>query len=177
MVNPYVLLGAAGAWLASLILAGWLMYTRGHDDMRNAYTEQTLSQTQKQLDAARKGAAQAQAAGENHEKGVQIVHDTTREIVRTVQIPPDNDPVMPVAAIRLFDRAASRSPGADPYPGQSPNASSGIKLSEVIAMLVTDWADKYYTCQKQVDDIAAQKPVLPSPVEKPKTILEQLNPF
>lgn len=47
--NPWVLLGAAGAWFVSLVVCGWLLYARGHDDARNSYTESQLAQTQKDL--------------------------------------------------------------------------------------------------------------------------------
>lgn len=57
MFNPYIILGTAGAWLISLAVVGWLMYARGHDDMRNTMNEQNLKQTQEVLAQFSKDAA------------------------------------------------------------------------------------------------------------------------
>jgi hypothetical protein len=174
--NPYVILGTAGAWLASLLLCGWLMYARGHDDMRNAYTEQQLTQANRNLANAGKNNSIAHKADEQHQQGVQVVHDTTREIVRTVTIPPDADPLLPVWFVRLFDRFASRSITGDPYPGKSDGEPSDVRLSEARTML-GKWADDYYTCREQVIDTGKLNPVLPAPPEDKRNIFDKLNPF
>ncbi len=171
--NPYVILGCAGAWLLSIIVCGWLMYARGHDDMRNAQTEQQLQAANANLKTSQQNQTKAAEAGADHETKVQTVHDTTRTIVQTVQLPPDRDPYLPVGFVRLFDRAASRSIDADPYPGKSDGDPSDVRVSEAQRLLVTDWADKYYACRQQVIDTANLKPVLPSPEVK-TTFLERL---
>lgn len=174
--NPYVMLWVAGAWLASIVLCGWLMYNRGHDDMRNAYTEQQLTQANQNLATSQKTQEAADKAGAEHEQHVQIVRERTREIVRTVTIPPDADPLVPVWFVRLLDRYAGRSLDADPYPGKPEGDPSDVRLSEVRSLLAK-WADDYYACRQQVIDIVAIKPVMPSPPEPERGLLERLNPF
>lgn len=175
--SPYVLLGGAAAWIASLALCFWLAYSRGHDDMRNAYTEQQLTQANRNLSDASKNNATAHSADVNHQAGVQVVHDTTNTVIRTVTIPADRDPFLPVGFVRLFDRAASRNPAADPYPGKSDGDPSDVRVSQAGSLLVTDWADKYYTCRKQVIDTADLKPILPPPVVADPGFFQHLNPF
>lgn len=174
--NPYVILSGAAAWLASLVLCGWLMYARGHDDMRNAYTEQQLTQANTNLRNSQKNQDRADQAGFEHEQKVQVVHDTTREIVRTVSVPADADPYVPVWFVRLWDRLAGRSLDGDAYPGKSESAASDVRLSEVKPVLAK-WADDFYACRQQVADIVALKPVLPAPKAESKTVFDRLNPF
>lgn len=174
--NPYVILGTAGAWLLSLALCGWLMYARGHDDMRNAYTEQQLTQANRNLANAGKNNGIAHAADTNHQQEVQIIHDKGRDIYHSVIVPPDADPLLPVWFVRLFDRFASRSITGDPYPGQSDSAASDVRLSEARTMLGR-WADDYYTCRQQVIDTGKLNPVLPAPPEDKRNIFDKLNPF
>lgn len=177
MLNPYVILGTAGAWLASIILCGWLMYARGHDDMRNAVTEQQLTQANSNITGMKANDAKAAKAGEDHDVKTQTVHDTTREIVRTVTIPADADPYLPVGFVRLFDRSASRSIGADPYPGKSDGDASDVRVSEAASLLVGDF-DKCETNRVQLADLIAyvRSEQTPTPAPKPSW-LDSLNPF
>jgi hypothetical protein len=176
MPNPYALLGAGVAWLISLALCFWLAYSRGHDDMRNAYTEQQLSTANANLKASQQNQDKAAKAGASHEANVQTVHDTTREIVRTVTIPPDRDPYLPVGFVRLFDRSASRSINGDPYPGKSDGDPSDVRVSEAATLLSREsgWADKYYACRQQVADIVALNPVLPTPPQSNPSLIERI---
>lgn len=166
MLNPWAILGTAAAWLASLVLCGWLMYARGHDDMRNAYTVQQLDTANQRLADAGKNNKIADDAGKKFEdekpKIVTQIQWRTREIV----IPPDADPLMPVWFVRMWDRVASGSSAADPYPGLDAGAASDVRLSEVRTVLER-WAGKYETAQLQIDSIRKLKPVLPPPTEEP----------
>lgn len=178
--NPYVILGTACAWLLSLVAVGWLLYARGHDDMRNAYTEQQLTEANRNLDLAKISNNVAAQAGEDHDQKTQVVHDTTREIYHTVTVPAASNPYLPVWFVRLLDRTAGRTATADPYPGKSDGDPSDVTLSEAGRMLAgTDgWSDKYYACRQQVIDTATLKPILPPQTasEKP-SLLERINPF
>lgn len=180
--NPYIILGTAGAWLASIVLCGWLMYARGHDDMRNAFTEQQLTQANTNLRNSQHNQNISAKAGADHDRNTTQVNVDTSAIARALRdtlskIPAATDPVVAVWVIRMFDRAASRSVNADPYPGKSPGDPSDFKLSEVIAML----ADNFGRCELnrvQLSDIIKLKPVLPAPPPEEKHgIFDKLNPF
>lgn len=175
-LNPYWPLIKMGLILTFISVVSWLSYARGRDDNENYHNKVTLAATQKELRDAQRNDNIADHAGKEHAQSVQVVHDTTREIVRTVTVPADADPFMPVWFVRLWDRLATQSPSADPYPGKLENASSDTRLSEVKSMLAA-WEDKYYVCQKQVDDTNELNPVLPSPPEEDKGIFHNLNPF
>lgn len=177
--NPYVILGTAGAWLVSLVLVGWLLYARGHDDMRNAFTEQQLTQANENLKNAGKNNKVADVAGEAHGEKVTIINNKTREIHDSIRIPADSDPLLPVWFVRLLNRAASRNATGDPYPGKSESDPSDVRLSEAGRMLSDGWADKYYVCRQQVIDTVNLAPVLPAeqPQEEKRSLLDRLNPF
>ena len=173
--NPWVILGTAGAWLASLALCGWLFYARGHDDMRNAVTEQRLAQANANIEGMKKKQTAADAAGEKHDKAsVQVVHDT-REIVRTVTIPASADPYLPVGFVRLFDRAASRQLGADPYPGKSDGDPSDVRVSEAANLLAANFGE----CEANRVQLADLIDYLKSDraPEKRPSFLDRLNLF
>jgi hypothetical protein len=174
--NPYVVLGTAAAWLLTLLTVGWLMYARGHDDMRNAYTEQQLTLANANLKGAGKNNKVAAVAGDQHEVRTTIIHEKTREIHDSIQIPADSDPLLPVWFVRLLNRAASRDAAGDPYPGKSQGDPSDVRLSEAGRMLSDGWADKYYACRQQVIDTIELKPVLPPPPPDPSW-LDGINPF
>lgn len=174
--NPYVILGGLVGWLASLALCGWLMYNRGHDDMRNSYTEQQLTQANRNLVDAGKNNKIADDAGQKHETEVKIIHDKGQDIIHSIIVPPDADPLVPVWFVRLFDRFASRDVTADAYPGKSDSEPSDVRMSEV-RIVLRGWADSYYTCKKQVDDTRELNPVLPPPPQEKKSLIDQLNPF
>lgn len=179
MLNPWVIIGMIVFFLVSIGGTGYLAYERGNDDAIAAVTTQQLAKANQALKDVAANTAIAHKADETHTAGVQVVHDTTHEILRTVTLPPDADPYLPVGFVRLFDRAASRDPTADPYPGKSDGEPSDVRVSQAQTLLVTDWADKYYTCKRQVDDTRDLNPVLPQPVPVPatKTLLDRLNPF
>lgn len=144
--------------------------------MRNAFTEQQLTIANANLKASQQNQDRAAKAGEAHEINVQTVHDTTREIVRTVTIPPDRDPYLPVGFVRLFDRSASRSINGDPYPGKSDGDPSDVRVSEAAALLSREsgWADKYYACRQQVADIIALNPVLPTSRPNKPSLIDRI---
>jgi hypothetical protein len=176
--NPYIILGTAGAWLASILLVGWLTYTRGHDDMRNAYTEASLAQAQKDLADHKKNDKIADAAGKKFEdeKTKIVTQIQYRDRTRDVFIPPDSDPFLPIWAVRMWNDLASIEPPSDPYPGQSPDAPSRTRLSGIRPVLRA-WVVKYETCRKQIDDIRELKPVLPLPPGDKPDFLDHINPF
>lgn len=165
MPNPYVIIGAIVGWLASIALTGWLMYTRGHDDMRNAYTEQQLVAANANLKAAAKNNKLADDAGKKFEDAKPQIVQRIVERTREIRIPSDADPLMPVWFVRMWDRVASGSSAADPYPGLDAGAASDVRLSEVRTVLER-WAGKYETCQLQIDSIRQLRPVLPPPKEE-----------
>lgn len=152
------------------------MYMRGKDDMKAAYTEQELNQANAALVLAQKTNQAAKVAGDKHEEQKVVIREKTREIYRSVTIPPDADPVLPVWFVRLLNRASSRNTADDPYPGQPDSDPSTVRLSEAGRMLSDGWADKYYVCRKQVEDIAKLNPVLPPPPPDP-SFFDKLSPF
>lgn len=170
MLNPYVIIGALCAWLLSTAATGWLFYHRGHDDMRNAYTEQQLNMANANLKVAGKNNKLADDAGKKFEDAKPQIVQRIVERTREIRIPPDADPLMPIWFVRMWDRVASGSSAADPYPGLDAGAASDVRLSEVRTVLER-WAGKYETCQLQIDSIRQLKPVLPPPIEEPKPSL------
>ena len=176
LLNPWVILSLVGFFLVSTVGTGALMYMRGKDDMKAVYTEQELGKANKALVVAQKNNAIANAAGAQHETQVQVIRERGRDIIRTVTIPPDADPFMPVWFVRLWDRFASRSLTGDAYPGKPDGDPSDVRLSEARTML-GQWADQYYACRQQVIDASKLKPVLPRPVEEPRGFFSKLNPF
>jgi hypothetical protein len=172
-----VILSLVGFFLLSTVGTGTLMYIQGKDDQVAYQNTVELKKANKALADAGKNNQIANKAGEDHATNVQVVHDTTREIVRTVTIPAESDPFLPVGFVRLFDRAASRSLAADPYPGKSDGEPSDIRVSQAATLLVSDWADKYYICKKQVDDTRSLAPVRPPPPQEERTLLERISPF
>ena len=126
------------------------------------------------IEMKRKDAAAAKA-GEHHDQEVQTVHDTTREIIRTVTIPAASDPYLPVGFVRLFDRAAGRSIGADPYPGKSDGDASDVRVSEAASLLVGNY-DKCETNRVQLADLIAYLKSDREPAKRPD-FLDRINPF
>lgn len=176
--NPYLILGVVLAFLLSNATVGYLMYERGKDDMKAAYTEQQLEQANKNLKDATTNNKIANDAGLDHEGKVQTIHDQTTIIHDTVHIPASADVFLPVGFVRMFDRAASRNPAADPYPGKSDGDPSDVKVSEAQSLLNDNWADQYYACRQQVIDTAKLNPVLPAPPDaKQSGLFDHLNPF
>jgi len=173
--NPYVILGAVAFFLVSISGTYFLAYTSGKDDMQAHYTAQELARANAALKISQEQANRAADAGVQHDAQAQVVRNTTREIIRTVTIPPDADPYLPVGFVRLFDRSASRSISGDPYPGKSDGDPSDVRVSEAATLLARGWADEFYRCRKQVEDTAALKPVLPSPPPPERGFFERLG--
>lgn len=177
LLDPRVLLGLL---VSSLLLVGvtfWFAYERGGDDVKAAFTAQALVQANKALADSQKAAARAAQAAQDHDnREAQVIHDT-RTILKTVTIPPDTDPFVPVWFVRLHDRAASRWAGGDPYPGKSDGDPSDVRLSQAVAMLATN----YEGCEvnrSRLLDIEALHPVMPrQPAPVPQSMLDRLNPF
>ena len=176
LLNPWVILSLVGFFLLSTAGTGTLMYIRGRDDMKAAYTEQQLTAANKALVDAGKNNQIADKAGKDHEVQIQIIHDKGRDIVNTIRIPPDADPLLPIWFVRLWDRFASRSLTADAYSGKSDSDPSDVRLSEARTML-GKWADEYYACRQQVIDTGKLNPVLPPPPAEAKSFFSKLNPF
>ena len=176
LLNPWVILSLVGFFLVATIGAGTLAYMRGRDDMKAVYTEQELQQANRALVQAQKTNEAAKAAGDKHEEQKVVIHEKTREIYRSVTVPPDADPLLPVWFVRLLNRASSRNTADDPYPGQPDSDTSTIRLSEAGRMLSDGWADKYYVCRKQIEDIGKLNAVLPPPPPSP-SFFDKLNPF
>lgn len=179
LLDPKVLLSLIVGLLIYSGIGGYLVYARGRDDMKAAYTEQQLATANLNIHDLQTNQASAAKAGADHEQNVQTVHDTTREIIHTVQIPAAADPFLPVGFVRLFDRAASRSIVGDPYPGKSDGDPSDVKVSEAASLLAGEggWADQFYSCRQQVADIVKLKPVMPAPAASKPGLLDSLNPF
>ena len=176
LLNPWVILGLVAFFLLSTAGTGTLMYIRGKDDQVAYQNTIELTKANKALVDAGKNNQIANKAGQEHETQVQIIHDRGRDIIRTVQIPPDADLLLPVWFVRLFDRLASRSLTADAYPGKPDSDPSDVRLSEARTLLGR-WADDYYACRQQVIDTGKLKPVLPPPPQDERTFLERINPF
>lgn len=170
MLNPYVILGTAGTWLASLALCFWLAYARGHDDMRNAQTEANFAQAKTDLANHKKNDQIADKAGKGFENAKPQIVTQVQYRDRNIIIPPDADPFVPVWYVRMFNDIASVEPPADAYPGQPDSAPSRTRLSGTRAVLKA-WAIKYETCRKQVDSIRELNAVLPTPIEQSKPTL------
>ncbi len=175
LANPYVILGALCAWLLSTAATGWLMYNRGSDDQRNAQTVQQLAQANANIESMKRKDAAAALAGEKHDEHIHTVQNTTREIVRTVTIPPAADPFLPVGFVRLFDRAASRQLGADPYPGKSDGDPSDVKVSEAAGLLADNFGEAE-ACRVQLTDLISYLKADRTPAPNP-SLFEHLNPF
>ena len=180
LMNPYVILGSVVAWLASLAVTGWLMYARGHDDMRNAYTEQALGNANATIKGMQGKQAKSDEAGEKHDQNITRINVDTSAIARALSdmlanLPAGSDPLVPVWFVRMHDRAASRNLGADPYPGKSDGDASDVRLSQALAML----SGNYGKCElnsAQLSDLIAYLKADRAPEKRP-SFLDRINPF
>lgn len=182
MMNPWALLGAGAAWLVSMAVCGWLMYARGHDDMRNAYTEQQFATAQQTIKDMKTKQAKADQAGEKHDVNNVRVNVDTSAIGRSLQealakMPVNSDPYMPVWFVRVFDRSASRDATADPYPGKSDYDASDIRLSQAGALLATNFGKCEANRVQLTDLIAYLKEDRAQLPQKTQSFLDHLNPF
>jgi len=176
LLNPWVILGLVATLLLTNVATGGLLYMRGRDDMKSAYTLQQLKTANATIAGMKTKQEGADKAGEKHDGNVQIVRSTTREIVRTVQIPADADPYLPVGFVRLWDRAASRNIGADPYPGKSDGDPSDVRVSEAGRLLA---GTNFAACEEnrtQLADLIAYLRADREPAAKPSW-LDRINPF
>jgi hypothetical protein len=179
--NPWIILGFVGFLLLSVGGASWLAYDRGRDDMRNAQTETALASTKQALTNSQKRQGDGATAAKEHDDHEQAILDAFRHI-RTgpaaVVIRPDTDPFVPVWFVRMHDRAASGYPSGDPYPGKSDADASDIRLSQALAMLVTNYEGCQVNRSRLLDVIHLEPvlPALPPATEKP-SLLERINPF
>lgn len=173
LTNPYVIGGIALIWAGSLFAS----YHHGKFVRQAEYTDAELDKANWRLEQVGKQNQKADQAGKEHEAAKTIIHNTTREIYRSV--PVGRDSVVPVWFVRLLDRSASRDIAADPYPGKSADDPSDVTLSEASRLLTGPggWVDLYYTCRQQVSDTGQLKPVLPAPIEEKRGFLHRLNPF
>lgn len=173
---PVPLIAFPIALLAALLLgggAGFWGYEHGIAIQEARQTKTELAQANANIaDMKRKDEAAAKA-GESHDANVRVVRDTTREIVRTVTIPAAADPYLPVGFVRLFDRAASRQLGADPYPGKSDGDASDVRVSEAANLLASNFGE-CETNRTQLADLIAYLKTDSAPAEKP-TWLERLG--
>jgi hypothetical protein len=176
-VIPVPLIAFPIALLAALLLGGgtgFWGYEHGIAIQEARQTKTELAQANANIaDMKRKDEAAAKA-GESHDANVRVVRDTTREIVRTVTIPPVADVYLPVGFVRMFDRAASRSIGADPYPGKSDGDPSDVKVSEAQSLLASNYGDVCEANRTQLADLIAYLKNDRPPAEK-STWLERLG--
>lgn len=177
-LSPTAIAAAAGAWLLSIVIAvgvsGWLFYKRGHDDMRNAYTEAQVVVLKKDLNDAKKNGKIADDAGKKFENAKPQIVREVRDRTNTIIIPPDADPFLPVWTVRMFDRLASGDRTADTYPGEPDGAPSRTRLSGIKPVLEA-WVEKYEVCRAQVDGTRELNPVLPRPPREPNFFDRLLN--
>jgi hypothetical protein len=141
---PIPLIAFPIALLATLLLSGGTAfwgYEHGIAIQEARQTKTELNQANANIADMKAKDAAAAKAGEAHDTHVQTVHDTTREIVRTVTIPAASDPYLPVGFVRMFDRAASRQLGADPYPGKSDGDASDVRVSEAGNLLAQNFGE------------------------------------
>lgn len=152
---PIPLIAFPIALLATLLLSGGTAfwgYEHGIAIQEARQTKAELSQANANIADMKRKDAVAAKAGEVHDEHMQTVHDTTREIIRTVTIPAASDPYLPVGFVRLFDRAASRQFGADPYPGKSDGDASDVKVSEAGNLLAENFGEAD-ACRVQLTDL------------------------
>lgn len=174
--NPWIILGAVLFLLAAVSGAYWLGDNHGTFVERAAQTAANLAQAKKDLADHQKNDQIADKAGREFEDAKPQIIKEVHDRVQTIRIPPDADPFLPVWFVRMFDRLASEDPTADPYPGQSDSAPSGVRLSGTRPVL-TKWVEKYETCRRQVDGTYELKPVLPAPPVQEEGFFGRNNPF
>lgn len=175
---PIPLIAFPIAMLAVLLMGGGATfwgYETGISVQEARQTKTELDQANDNIEAMKADNIKAAKAGEQHDANVQTVHDTTREIIRTVTIPAASDPYLPVGFVRMFDRAASRDKRADPYPGKSDGDPSDVRVSEAGNLLTSNFGD----CEAnrvQLSDLIDYVRSDRAPEKKP-TWLERNNPF
>lgn len=175
---PIPLIAFPIALLAALLLSGGAAfwgYEHGQAIQEARQTKAELSQANANIADMKHKDAIAAKAGEDHDAHVQVVRDTTREIIRTVTIPAASDPFLPVGFVRLFDRAASRQFGADPYPGKSDGDTSDIRVSEAANLLTVNFGEAE-ACRVQLTDLITYLKKDRAPEAKPSW-LNNINPF
>lgn len=175
---PIPLIAFPIALLAALLFGGgtgFWGYEHGIAIQEARQTKTELAQANANIADMKHKDEVAAKAGEQHDAQIQTVHDTTREIVRTVTIPAASDPFLPVGFVRMFDRAASRQLGADPYPGKSDGDASDVRVSEAANLLAANFGE----CEAnrvQLSDLIAYIKSDRAPEAKPSW-LDNLNPF
>lgn len=182
-LNQYAIIGMAAFYLLSIGGASFLSYERGHDDMRNAQTEQKLADTSAELTrtkARQKDGTTAAKEHDSHEDEIRRLYGLLRSGPGAVHISPDSDPLVPVWAVRMHDRAASGWISGDPYPGKSDSDASDVRLSQVLAMCTANY-ERHEINRSRLTDIIRLEPVLPAlppaTEEAKPSFLSNLNPF
>lgn len=138
-------------------------------------TEANLVQARKDFKVTLDLAKRANDAGQKFEEQKPLITERILERTKTIVIPADADPFVPVWFVRMFNDLASIESPDDPYPGQSDGAPSRTRLSGTRPVL-TAWVAKYETCRSQIDAIRELNPVLPLPKAEPG-LFDKLNPF
>lgn len=175
---PVPLIAFPLALLGMLLLsggAGFWGYEHGIAIQEARQTKTELAQANANIADMKRKTEAADKAGEEHDVKVRTVHDTTREIIRTVTIPAASDPYLPVGFVRLFDRAASRQFGADPYPGKSDGDPSDVRVSEAANLLAKNFGECEAT-RLQLTDLIEYLKTVRAPAEKP-SLIDRINPF
>lgn len=175
---PVPLIAFPIALLAMLLVGGgtgFWGYEHGVAIQEARQTKSELAQANANIADMKRKETEAAKAGEQHDAQIKTVHDTTREIVRTVTIPAAADPYLPVGFVRMFDRAASRQLGADPYPGKSDGDASDVRVSEAANLLAADFGE----CEAnrvQLADLIDYLKADRAPEKRPD-FLDRINPF
>ena len=172
MIIPVPVIAFPVALIGVLFFAGGTTfwgYTHGVSVQEARQTKAELVQARKDFVDWKKNEDKANAASTKFEEQKPQIIREVHERTRTITIPPDADPLVPVWFVRMFDRLASKDPSADAYPGEPDGSASRIRLSGTKPVL-ENWVEKYETCRAQVDAIRELKPVLPQPVEESKSL-------
>lgn len=171
----YLIAGIAALGLLGTVGGSVMGYRHGKFVEHSEQVVRENAELAAQVEAEKKNAKIAFEAGKKFEDDKKQTPDQVRWRTREIVIPPDADPFMPIWFVRMFDRLASESNTADPYPGEPDGASSDVRLSEVKSVLER-WVVKYEDADKQISAIRQLNPVLPPPPEEPG-FLERNNPF
>lgn len=180
LLNPWVILGLLATLLLSNAATGTLLYMRGRDDMIAAYTKQELGKANATIRDMKAKDAKAAKAGEDHDRHQGAARKATRQIADSVDIPPVADPYLPVGFVRMFDRAASRNIGADPYPGKSDGDPSDVRVSEAASLLNYNFGEVCEANRVQLTDLIDYLKADRAPEKKPswlQSALDAVDPF
>lgn len=178
MIVPVPVIAFPIALVAMLVVTGgvstWTYY-HGKFVAGAEQTEANLIQARKDFKVTLDLAKKANDAGQKFEEQKPLITERILERTKTIVIPADADPFVPVWFVRMFDRLASGDASADTYSGEPAGAPSRTRLSGTKPVL-EKWVAKYEACQLQVDSIRELNPMLPLPKAEPG-FFDKVNPF